>query len=256
MVSLSNYRGNQDSLESCRADGKKLMKTMKYRAVIFDLFGTLVDNFSSPEYQRILAEMADILQVPPDDFSQAWRESFPLRVNGTHATHLESIEYICQQLGAPVTGRQVRRAADLRLDYTVRTLVPRPGTIETLGIIRRLGYKTALISDCSPETPAVWDSTPFVNCFDVTVFSCVAGIKKPDPRIYRLATDRLGVAPEECLYIGDGSSRELTGARAVGMDAVLIRDPGESADTHFIDREDDWPGPVISTPKQVLDLLE
>ncbi len=92
--------------------------------------------------------------------------------------------------------------------------------------------------------------------FDVTVFSCVAGIKKPDPRIYHIATERLGVDPQDCLYIGDGSSRELTGALEVGMHPVLIHDPDESDDTHFIDREDDWKGPVISSLREVLGLLK
>jgi putative hydrolase of the HAD superfamily len=57
--------------------------------------------------------------------------------------------------------------------------------------------------------------------FDVTVFSCDAGILKPDPRIYRLATDGLGLPPEQCLYVGDGGHRELRGAREAGLATAL-----------------------------------
>jgi len=229
---------------------------MKYRAVIFDLFGTLVDNFSSAEYDKVLRDMASIFKVNADDFSRAWRDSFPERVNGSHASHQASIEYVCRRLGVPCTKAKIERAAALRLDYTSRTMIARPDAVETLTILRRRGYKTALISDCSHETPAVWKQTPFATLFDVTVFSCVAGMKKPDPRIYRLATEGLGVKPQDCLYIGDGSSRELTGARAAGMHPVMIRDPGETTDTHYIEREDDWDGPRISFLKEVLDLLK
>ena len=73
--------------------------------------------------------------------------------------------------------------------------------------------------------------------------------------IYRTATDRLGVEPQDCLYIGDGSSRELSGASQVGMQAVLIRAPDEVLDAHVIDREE-WQGKVISSLEDVLSLVE
>jgi putative hydrolase of the HAD superfamily len=228
---------------------------MKYKAVIFDLFGTLVDNFTNTEYQQVLDDMSSVLNVPPDKFSKLWRDSFYLRTNGTHRTHEESIRYICRELDVPVTDKQVEQAAAMRLDYTIKTLVPRPEAITVINTLKSSGYKVGLISDCSPETPAVWAYTPFVDIFDATVFSCVVCLKKPDPRIYQLACERLGVKPEDCLYIGDGSSYELTGALKVGMHPILIRDPGETVDTHFVDREEDWQGTLITSLKEVLNLV-
>jgi putative hydrolase of the HAD superfamily len=228
---------------------------VKYRAVIFDLFGTLVDNFVVGEYERVLAEMASILNIPFRDFQRIWLESFPQRVTGAHGDQRASIEYICRKLNVPSTKAQVEHAFKVRLEYTKRSVVPRPDAVETLAQLKAKGYKIGLISDCSGEIPLIWSSTPLAEFFDVTVFSCTAGIKKPDPRIYRLAFDPLGVKPSDCLYIGDGSSRELTGALKVGMHPVLIRDPGESVDAHYIDREDDWTGPKIASLREVLSLL-
>lgn len=234
-----------------------MVKTaMKYKAVIFDLLGTLIDNFSITEYQKTLHEIASVLKVPEDDFGHAWRESFPKRVSGAHKTLQESIEYIGQLLGVLFSKEQIERAADLRLEFTLRSFVPRPDAVSTLMKLRNLGYKTALISDCSQEIPAIWNKTPFASLFNRTIFSCVAGMKKPDRRIYLMASDGLGVSPKDCLYIGDGSSRELTGARAVGMHPVMIRDPSETVDTHFIDREEGWDGPTISFLREVLELTE
>jgi len=229
---------------------------MKYKAVIFDLFGTLVDNFTESEYQRVLREMSVALNAPHDTFSKLWRDSFYLRTNGTHRTHQESIRYICNQVGVTIPEEQVQKASDIRLDYTVRTLVPRPATLPTINTLKSTGYKVGLISDCSPETPEVWPKTPFNNIFDITVFSCAVSLKKPDPRIYRYACDRLGVKPEDCLYVGDGSSNELTGAAAVGLHPILICDPGDTADTHFVDKEQNWTGPVISSLNEVLDIVK
>jgi len=228
----------------------------KYKAIIFDLFGTLVDNFTTSEYQRVLAEMSAVLKVPPEGFSRLWRDTFRRRVDGTHRTHQESIRYICRELGVTVTEEQVEEAAAIRLDYSFKTLKPRREAVPVIKKLKSMGYKIGLISDCSPETPTAWPKTQFNGLFDVTVFSCVAGVKKPDPRIYRIATDSLKVKPQDCLYIGDGSSTELTGARQAGMTPVLIRVPDEPVDVHFVDREENWDGLVIASLGEVLKLVK
>ena len=229
---------------------------MKYKAVIFDLFGTLIDNFIRSEYEAVLAEMADILGVPWEKFIRMWFDTFRERNTGQFTTPQANIEFICEELNIKATPRQIEQAARKRLDYTVRSMKPRPGTLEALTALRSMGYRTGLISDCSGEIPIVWSKTQLAPFFDTTVFSCVAGVKKPDPRIYKMATDRLGVVPQECLYIGDGGSNELTGASQVGMYAVLLRDPAEPADAHFIDREEEWDGPVVSSVQEILNLLK
>jgi putative hydrolase of the HAD superfamily len=228
----------------------------KYKAIIFDLFGTLIDNFSRPEYESVLAEVASILAAPPDEFTRLWLDTFPLRNTGVIPTPRANMEYLCQKLGLQATENQIEQAIRVRLDLTVRTMKPRPSSVEVLTQLKSEGYKTGLISDCSGETPMVWGNTPLAPLFDVTVFSCQAGMKKPDPRIYLMATDQLGVEPKNCLYIGDGSSQELTGAAQVGMHPVLIRVPDESVDDHFVDREENWNGPTISSLQEVLNLLK
>lgn len=80
---------------------------------------------------------------------------------------------------------------------------------------------------------------------DVPVFSCDERIKKPSPRIYEIACDRLNVKPQECIYVGDGSSEELTGAAAIGMCTILNRtDLTDVYDPHRPDVEN-WNGIVI-----------
>ena len=105
--------------------------------------------------------------------------------------------------------------------------MPSPHAIEILSYLKKEGYKTGLISDCSYEVSIVWESTPFAKLIDIPVFSCAVGVKKPDPRIYFMALEQLAIEPQDCLYIGDGSSHELTGALKVGMHPVWIRIPDE-----------------------------
>jgi putative hydrolase of the HAD superfamily len=228
---------------------------MKYQAVIFDLFGTLVDNFDNTEHRQVLANIATILGAPPESFTKLWRGCVDLRWRGIYKTEKEGMRSVCKELGVPVTKAQLERAVDVRMDYSLKTIVPRSDTLSTINQLKDRGYKVGLISDCSPEAPAAWPRTPFNGIFDVTVFSCEAGMKKPDPRIYHLCCERLGVKPEDCLYVGDGSSTELTGALGVGMHPIMIRDPSENADTDSVNRENDWQGPRIAYLNEVLAML-
>jgi putative hydrolase of the HAD superfamily len=132
-------------------------------------------------------------------------------------------------------------------------MIPRPDAAVVLSALKQKQHKLGLISDCASETVVFWENIPIRPFFDTVVFSCVAGVKKPDPRIYHLALERLKVKPQDCLYVGDGSSHELTGARKVGMHPVQIHVPGEIV--YFLD-EDDWDGPPISSLSEILDLVE
>jgi putative hydrolase of the HAD superfamily len=96
---------------------------------------------------------------------------------------------------------------------------------------------------------------PIAPLLDATVFSVEVGRCKPDPLIYLEACRRLRVAPQECLYVGDGGSRELTGAAAVGMTAVRLAAP-DLADHLVFNADADFCGPSVSALTQILDLLD
>jgi putative hydrolase of the HAD superfamily len=142
---------------------------------------------------------------------------------------------------------------ELRRDWTRGILAtPRPGVIDTLAELRRRRIRTGLITVCSEDAVDVWEETPFAGLFDAEVFSCSCGLRKPDPRIYRLALDQLGVAPSEALFVGDGANDELAGAERAGMRAILVHRPGEEPAWPEV-RE--WPGPRITAIPDVLEHL-
>ncbi len=230
---------------------------MKYAAVIFDLWGTLVPSMSNQEYMDVLGRMATSLSVPPDEFNRVWFETARERNVGTIQSIEDNITHICEQLGVHARDARIGQATRMRLDFVVRTMRPRPDVIGTLSWLRSHGFKIALVSNCSCDTPVVWKDTPLASFFDVTVFSSSAGLRKPDPRIYLLATEQLGVKPEDCLFVGDGASQELPGARRVGMNPVLLSVPEtESSETVYQIDTDAWDGPRISSLSEVLKFLE
>lgn len=229
---------------------------MKYEAVIFDLFGTLVDIFSRAEYNRVLSEMAAALSAPVIDFSQAWIAGGDARTLGLVTSPMGSLTVVCQQLGINATPSQLEQASKARLDYYSRNLKPRRNAVKVLSVLKARGCHTGLISNCATEINASWENTPFAKLIDVPMFSCSVNLKKPDARIYDLTTMKLGVKPSACLYVADGDSGELQGAVEAGMDAVRIRSSQEIGSDALRVHEEDWSGPTISSLDQVLDLAE
>lgn len=232
---------------------------MKYEAVIFDLFGTLTDM--SPWFEnnkRILTHMANEFSLPPEDFRRLWHETAYDRNIGIYPSIEDNVEYICKALGIQANDTKIRFTAKLRHDFTASMMKPREDALNVLSRLKASGYKTALISNCSPGVPSIWKDTAFAPLFDVAVFSCSVGLMKPDLRIYQIATEKLAVEPQSCLYIGDGTNQELTGAAQIGMHPVLIRVPNkDSTDAQWEDSTDaeQWDGPVISSLSEVLDLV-
>jgi putative hydrolase of the HAD superfamily len=219
----------------------------RYDAVIFDLFGTLVDTFSAREHDIALCRMASVLQVPRAEFMIDWNDTtWPLQVQGTLTSVEDNAVYICRALGVEATDDQVTAATEIMLEFTWASLAPRQGATEVLAALRAAGHKIGLISDCAPAVPRLWPETRLAPLIDAPVFSCDVHLQKPDPRIYQLACERLGVSAQRCLYAGDGSSQELSGARGVGMEAVLVRGASDDCyDSHRPDVEG-WAGLEIA----------
>ncbi|HEU4354831.1 MAG TPA: HAD-IA family hydrolase [Actinomycetota bacterium] len=227
----------------------------RIRAVVFDLFGTLVPEFPLPVWLGMFEGMAGALGTDAGAFQPAWEDTVLERQTGGFADVGANLREICRRLGRTPSDAQIADALEVR-DALYRTWFrPQPGAVETLGWLRERGYRTALVSMCAPDAPALWAASPLGGLVDVLVFSCEVGLRKPDPAIYLAATDRLGLAPAGCLYVGDGSYRELTGAEAVGMTPVRIVDPAEEAEMLRPDR-DDWVGREIRSLDEVPEVLE
>ena len=213
------------------------------RAVIFDLWDTLVD-FDPAAGRAFQDQVAERLGRDPDEFATLWLEGRSVRESGTLREYL---------LGIGAAEGLVDELVTMRRDSTRGLLVPRPGAVETLAQLRVRGYRVGLITVCSEDVPDVWGDTAFPNLFDATVFSCSVGLRKPDPRIYELACEQLGVEPAEAIFVGDGANDELAGAQRLGMQAVLIHRAGEDPPW---DEVRDWQGPRITAIPQVLSLLD
>lgn len=101
---------------------------------------------------------------------------------------------------------------------------------EMLAAIAAIGraYKVGMLTNNVREWAAWRDHYP-MDLFEVVIDSCEVGMRKPDPRIYRLACERLGVAPERAVFVDD-LPVNVDGAAAVGMRGVLFTTTDDTLD--------------------------
>jgi putative hydrolase of the HAD superfamily len=217
---------------------------MKFKAVIFDLWQTLVP-FPTESAKALYGEMADAVGAPREQFTEVWLSG---RSNRDKGPIEDSVRWVFGELGLDADPQVI---VGMRRDWTRSALVPRPDAISTLETLRERGHKLGLITVCSTEVAELWESTPFRGLFDSTIFSCEIGISKPDPRIYELSIEQLGVEPAESLFVGDGANDELPGAESAGMTALQLRAPGEE----LTEPGKQWAGASVERLDAILDLV-
>jgi putative hydrolase of the HAD superfamily len=103
---------------------------------------------------------------------------------------------------------------------------------EVTGALRRLrtaGVRLAVVSNWDVSLHDVLERTRLRELVDVVVISAELGAAKPDPAIFRAALERLGVTPAEAMHVGDSVEHDVAGARAAGLEAVLVARNGAEA---------------------------
>ncbi len=98
------------------------------------------------------------------------------------------------------------------------------GGVEVIRELYRRGYKLGIISNLigEEEIPNWLRDDGLDRYFDAVVLSSVCHIRKPDPRMYQMGCDALGLRPEECVSVADNLNRDITGAKAAGIGANVL----------------------------------
>lgn len=190
---------------------------MGYRAVIFDIGGVVVGSplAAIAVYERAQGIVAGSINrvVAATGPTGAWarlergeltmEEFFPL------------FDRDCADAGARVSARDLMAAM-------AEAAVPRPAMLEAIGRIRGSGLRAAAVTN---NWISEADSTALLRpYFDLVIESSVVGMRKPDPRIYQLACERLAIRPREAVFLDDIGAN-LKAARALGMATIKVVDP-------------------------------
>lgn len=201
------------------------------KAVIFDMYETLITLHAAPLY--FSAEMAADAGLPVDAFRSEWYPTEDDRTLGRISLE-QALTPILVRHGCysdallALMGEKRRAAKRASFEHVHPQILP------MLGALRERGMKIGLITNCFLGEAEYIRKSELFPFFDAAMLSCVEGLAKPDVAIFERCMARLGVAPQACLYVGDGGSRELETAQSLGMQAgqavwYLKRDTNQPA---------------------------
>jgi len=220
--------------------------TPRYRAVLLDVGETLIGPRRSygAVYASVLARAG--VERPAETFEEAlratWRE-FDARIPpgvdryrefpGGEAEYWSrfadhTLHRALDGQAAPDLARRVLPA--LRDAFaTSEAWEVYPEVPATLAALRTAGVRLCVVSNWDSRLPALLDRLGLLDAFDELIVSHREGVEKPDPGLFRIALDRIGAGPDEALHVGDRVDMDLAGARAAGIDGLVVDRSGRHA---------------------------
>ena len=191
------------------------------RGIMFDLFHTLTTVESSWADGR--PSTCEMLGVSREAWHEQLLERSRERLVGEVKDPVEIIRRMANAIDPGISMETIKAAAANRIERFAGALVNIPDdTLRVLRTLRDMGKRLALVSNADVSEVTAWERSPLKPFFDVVVFSCEVGHVKPEREIYELCLRRLGLAAEDCVFIGDGGSNELEGAKRVGLSTVMV----------------------------------
>ncbi|PYM17113.1 MAG: hypothetical protein DMD81_10445 [Candidatus Rokuibacteriota bacterium] len=146
----------------------------------------------------------------------------------TRSTQDAYLRYVLDEVGI-VDDALVTALAGWRRDYNVPVglwELAEPNAEPALALARAAGLRTAVISNSNGSIRSSLTSLGLARHLELVIDSFEVGVEKPDPRIFRLGLDRMQLGPAQAVYVGDMYSIDVRGARAVGIDAILLDPEG------------------------------
>lgn len=199
---------------------------MQTRAVLFDFGGVFTDSpFGALDAlgEKLGADPALLMEVVfgpyHEDTDHPWHRLERGEIE--FATAREEILALGQERGV--------RADPFELFAMMSGGSARPELVDRVRSLRDKKIRTALVTNNVKEFRQAWRSMlPVDELFDVVVDSSEVGIRKPDPRIFQLTLERLGIAADEAIFLDDYAGN-LQAAEALGIRSVLVEADPSSA---------------------------
>jgi putative hydrolase of the HAD superfamily len=201
----------------------KKQSPRRLKAVLFDAGNTLVFL----DYERMAARVARALDLPLTGQELACHAAAAAGAMERAGTDQERatayLEALFLLAGVPQWRlAEVRTClARMHQEQHLWSAVPEP-TRRSLGRLKAAGLALGVVSNSEGRVEEALVAAGLRQYFDVVVDSALVGIEKPDPRIFQAALHALGVSPDEALYVGDLYEVDVVGARAAGIEAVLV----------------------------------
>jgi putative hydrolase of the HAD superfamily len=240
--------------------------THQIEAILFDMGGTLRTSArrTRDEKHQIVQGMMDLIgaQGSVDEFTRLIFKRAKAYKHWAEQTHIELNEgdlWTKWMLPDFPAGQISGMAIQLNQLYREATgrRIAFPETREVILELFRRGYRLGLVSNTtsSVEVPALLKELEISGCFETVILSTVVGKRKPNPAILLDATQRMGIAPEGCAYIGDRVDRDVAASRQAGFSkAIILRDPRHPKPDES-SKSDLVPNYLITNLRELLDIF-
>lgn len=190
------------------------------KVVCFDLFSTLVDVGSVPlSVGRMTADIFSLENSQWNDlcFSSHHEICQPTKADDVIRTLIHSHNpSVSEELIQQATYERQNR-----FNYALTEHI-QEDVLDGIRKLKEQGYILILVSNASTAEVQSWPDSPLAEHFEHSIFSCAVGLKKPDRAIYKHAYKLVSAEPSCCLFVGDGGSNELIGAKESGMQTLLM----------------------------------
>ena len=186
------------------------------KTVVFDLFETLVTEWGKHKYTN--REIASDLGVDEQIFRLESAKLQTSRYLGEISDSIQAFGIILKNLNIKRDENLLKHISKKREDRKHACFnAIEPQVIDLLTWLKENGCKLGLISNCSAEEIIGFKNSDLVSYFDAIVLSCDVGLVKPDIKIYEYCANLLNERAKDCIFVGDGGSDELNGAKNAGM---------------------------------------
>lgn len=198
-----------------------IIKDKNITACFFDLYDTLV--YLDPEnYNQKQSRCAKLLGVELTRYKEVWRSLIFDSNLGKIKTTQDRIKALENPLRIKINKSLIEQIAGIEHDFLRSSVKLYDCTTTALVSLRKMGFKTAIVSNASISVLETIKATELGNYVDHMIFSFKVGSRKPQPKIYLDALNRSMVSADQVMFIGDGNDKELEGAKNLGMTTVKI----------------------------------
>ncbi len=197
---------------------------MRPKAVLFDAGNTLLFL----DYPRMAAAVSAATGIPLTGEGLATHASAAARVmeEGTSSDRERAGRYLkalFELAGVPPGQGDLVRDTLVALHKEKHLWAgAQERTFDALDRLRAAGIRMAVVSNSDGRADEGLRAAGLLERFEFVIDSQLVGFEKPDPRIFAAALDRMGVAAAESVYVGDLYEIDVVGARAAGMDVILL----------------------------------
>lgn len=193
------------------------------KAVIFDLDGTLLDRDSSlkhfikNQYKKYMSDLKHVSE-------QQYTERFIELDNKGYVWKDKVYQQLVQEYS--ISNLTWERLLEDYINSFQYSCIPFPNMEYVLKELKNKGILLGMVTNGFTKFQNLnLKALGIHNLIDTILISEQEGIKKPQPEIFLRALEKLGVTPEESLYVGDHPENDVIGAQNVGMKAVWKKDP-------------------------------